>query len=160
VILLGEAMNGVARSLGVAAFSSNTRRDCRFTVLKGFSEPWEKGQRRVVALRPAGYTRIGPALRHATTLLARCEAQRKLLILLSDGRPTDFDRYEGRYGVADVRRATQEAHDRGVHTFALAVEREASAHLAAMFGVGHHRVLQRPDGVADALGEVLLRGLR
>lgn len=160
VILLGDAMDGVARSLGVAAFSSNTRRDCRFTVLKGFHEPWEQGQRRVVALRPAGYTRIGPALRHATTLLGRCEARRKLLLLLSDGRPTDFDRYEGRYGVADVRRATQEAHDRGVHTFALAVEREASAHLAAMFGVGHHRVLHGPEGVADAMADVLLRGLR
>lgn len=160
VILLGDAMDGVTRALGVAAFSSNTRQDCRFTVLKGFDEPWEKGQRRVVALRPAGYTRIGPALRHATMLLGRCEARRKLLLLLSDGRPTDFDRYEGRYGVADVRRATQEAHDLGVHTFALAVEREASAHLAAMFGVGHHRVLHGPEGVAEAMADVLLRGLR
>lgn len=160
VLLLGEALDGTVDELGIAAFSSNTRRDCRFSVLKGFAEPWSVGQRRLVALQPRGYTRIGPALRHASAVLARTEARKRLLLLVSDGRPTDFDRYEGSYGVADVRRAAQEAHDQGVRLFALAVEREARAHLAQMFGVDRHKVLQGPESLAEAMSEVFLRVLR
>ncbi|MDP2270428.1 MAG: hypothetical protein Q8K32_06810 [Archangium sp.] len=49
-----------------------------------------------------GFTRIGPALRHATRLLLECGARKRLLLLVSDGKPSDLDRYERRYGVADV----------------------------------------------------------
>lgn len=160
VILVGDALDEVITELGVAAFSSNTRRDCRFTVIKGFNEPWPLGQRRLVGLQASGYTRIGPAIRHASALLARTEARQRLLLLVSDGRPTDFDRYEGSYGVADVRRAVREARAEGTQLFALAVEQGARAHLGEMFGVDRHKVLKGPEGLADALSEVFLQGLK
>ena len=53
---------------------------------------------------------------------------------MSDGKPTDYDRYEGRYGVADVRQAVHEAQQRSVHLFALAVDAEARFYLPRMFG--------------------------
>ena len=40
------------------------RRDCRLARIKGFDAPWATGHARLAALEPAGYTRIGPALRH------------------------------------------------------------------------------------------------
>jgi nitric oxide reductase NorD protein len=154
LVMLGEALSGTEAEVGVAAFHSNTRRDCRFLVLKGFAEPWSKAPPRLAPLTPRGYTRIGPALRHATKLLEGCQARRKLLVLVSDGKPTDYDRYEGRYGIADVRRAVGEAEQRGVRTFGLAIEKEARSYLAQMFGPRGYEVLPRPEALAEALARV------
>ncbi len=104
VLALGDALDGLFDEVAVAAFCSQTRRDCRFLVAKGFREPWSLGARRLVSLEPHGFTRIGPAIRHATAELLACGARQKLLLLVSDGKPSDVDRYEGRYGVADVHR--------------------------------------------------------
>ena len=71
VVVLGEALSGLYDEVAVAAFYSQTRRDCRFVALKGFREPWATGYDRVWGLEPRGYTRVGPALRHATDA-ARC----------------------------------------------------------------------------------------
>jgi hypothetical protein len=154
LVVLGEVLSRAEAEVGVAAFHSNTRRDCRFTIIKGFAEPWACAPARLATVEPAGYTRIGPALRHATTLLERCDARRKLLLLVSDGKPTDYDRYEGRYGIADVRRAVQEATERGIRTFGLAIEKDAQAYLPRMFGPGGHEILPRPDALADALARL------
>lgn len=78
------------------------------------------------ALTPTGYTRIGPALRHATALLDREPAERKLLRLVTDGKPNDYDRYEGAHGVADVRQATREAAQGGICAHAIGIDPSAA----------------------------------
>src|SRR5690606_33571733 len=106
------------------------------------------------SVTPGGYTRIGAALRHATHLLEGERAKNKLLLLLSDGKPIDYDRYEGRYGVEDVRKAVLEARQRDVRVFGLAVEKEAKLHLARMLGRGSYRILPRPGLLPEAMAEV------
>ena len=159
VIVLGEALAGLHDELSLAAFSSHTRRDCRFDVLKESRDPWPRAWTRLMSLEPAGYTRIGPALRHATATLARSRARRKLLLVVTDGRPNDYDRYEGRYGIADVAMATREAGDASVEVFALAIDAQARGHLQEMFGRGRYAVLPRPDELAEAMAGVYARVL-
>jgi nitric oxide reductase NorD protein len=153
--VLCEALDGLVPELGVAGFSSHTRRNCRFTVIKGMSEPWQRARARVASLEPAGYTRIGPAVRHATQVLERTEAKRRLLLLVTDGKPNDYDRYEGRYGVADVRHAVLEAASHGVHVHALAIDREAKWSLAEMFLDHSYTLLASPKALAPAMGHVI-----
>ena len=160
VIVLGEALDGLHDEVGVAAFHSNTRRDCRFEVIKGMTDPWQGSWRRLASVAPAGYTRIGPALRHASWILSRARARRRLLLVVSDGRPTDYDRYEGRYGVADVAMAVREAHDEGVQVFTLAIDAQSRSHLPAMFGSSRYAVLPRPEGLVEAMASVYGRLLR
>jgi nitric oxide reductase NorD protein len=138
----------------VLAFSSETRNRCHVWDVLGWDEPWQAGRARLGALEPTGYTRIGPAIRHATADLAAVAAERKLLLLVSDGKPTDFDRYEGRYGIADVRQSLREAEQRGLRAHALAVDAVAREWLPALFGAGAWHVLPRPDLLADVLTEV------
>ncbi len=159
VLVLGEALAGLHDELSLAAFSSHTRRDCRFDVLKESRDPWPRAWTRLMSLEPAGYTRIGPALRHATATLARSRARRKLLLVVTDGRPNDYDRYEGRYGIADVAMATREAGDASVEVFALAIDAQARGHLEEMFGRGRYAVLPRPDDLAEAMAGVYARVL-
>jgi Mg-chelatase subunit ChlD len=151
LIILAEALHDHDVPTCVAAFSSETRKRCSFLMVKEFMQPWAAARRRLVSLEPHGYTRIGPALRHATALLARAPQRSKLLLLISDAKPTDYDRYEGRYGVADVQKALYEASPLGITTFALALDAKAGTHLPAMYRRGHFELLPRPDGLARAL---------
>ncbi len=160
VVVLGEATAGVRLSVAIAAFDSHTRRDCRFGLVKDFDDDWRSGERRLFGLRPQGYTRIGPALRHATHLLERTGARRKLLILLSDCKPTDYDHYEGRRGIGDVRQAVREARVRQVTTLALTIGARAHPHLPRMFGASGFRVLRGPSALPLALADLHERLIR
>lgn len=154
-LVLGEALDGRMPEFGIAGFSSHTRRHCRFHVIKGMHEPWLESRARLLGLEPTGYTRIGPALRHATQALSRTQSSRRLILLLTDGKPNDFDRYEGRHGIADVRHAVLEAQARGVHVHALAIDREARFGLARMFLDHRYTLLASPSSLANAMGEVI-----
>ena len=154
VLVLGDVADRLGDTLQVLAFASHTRNRCRVWTLRDWNEPWATARGRLGALRPQGYTRIGPALRHGTRELLRSGADHRLLLLLSDGRPTDLDRYEGRHGTADVRHAWREASASGVHTHVLAIDRAASATLAATFGDGSWHVVPHPGALPEALATV------
>ena len=89
-----------------------------------------------------------------TALLRGQRAARKVLLLLSDGKPIDYDRYEGRYGIADIRQAIREANHSRIHTFALAIDVQARLYLPQMFGSGSFRILPHPTHLVRGLSEV------
>lgn len=149
---VGDALDRLNAPFAVAGFYSNTRRDCRYVDVKGFDARWSGARARLSAIQPAGYTRIGPAIRHATKQLAGVPARRRALLIITDGRPTDYDRYEGKYGVDDVQKAVAEAKLLGVDTFALCIADAYRPHLRAMFGVGGYEILSRPEQLASRLG--------
>ena len=157
VLLLAAVLDGLIERVGIACFSSHTRNRCRFLRIKDLAEPWHHAGARIMSVEPAGYTRIGPALRHAAAKLARTSARRRLLLVVTDGRPTDYDQYEGRYGIEDIAQAVRESHAAGILCFALAVETGAEARLTGMFGRGHFRVLHDPRLLPEAVSEILLR---
>lgn len=154
VLVLSEVFKVNAHSVSVAGFYSNTRRDCRYVKLKEFREDWRQFRRRIPAMTPTGYTRIGPALRHATDDLIQTGAKKKLLLLVSDGKPTDYDRYEGTYGVQDVRQAIKEARQANIHVRSLAIDSNAKFYLPQMFGAGGYQILSHPALLAQALSKV------
>jgi nitric oxide reductase NorD protein len=121
---------------------------------KSFDQPWVRCKAALTTLTPTGYTRIGPALRHGIALLQHQQAARKLLLLISDGKPTDYDRYEGHYGIADVRQAIREAHQARIHTYALAVDVQAKRYLPQMFGSGNFQILPRPGHLVRGLTDI------
>lgn len=157
VLVLAEVLVQWHDRVAVAGFYSHTRRDCRFLLCKAFDAPWPPCQATLASLEPTGYTRIGPALRHATALLQRQPAAKKLLLLISDGKPTDYDRYEGRYGIADVRQAIREAQQAHIHPYALAVDVQAKQHLPQMFGDGNFQILPHPTQLVRRLADLYRR---
>ena len=157
-LVLGEVLAQWRDRVAIAGFYSHTRRDCRFVMIKSFQTSWQRSKGAIAGLEPAGYTRIGPALRHGVSLLQGERASKKLLLLISDGKPTDYDRYEGRYGIADVRQAVREAHQARIHTHALAIDAQAKFYLPQMFGSGHFQILPHPAylvrGLTEAYGRL------
>lgn len=157
VLVLGQATDGLGDVLSVMAFASHTRNQVRAFTVQDWGEPWSMGRRRLELLRPQGYTRIGPALRHAAHHLDQSGCPRRLLLVLTDGKPTDYDRYEGRYGLADVRRAVRDIRGGGTAVHAVAFDTHARPGLTRMMGPGGWDLVHRLEQLPQALGTAVAR---
>ncbi|MBL7825493.1 MAG: VWA domain-containing protein [Saprospiraceae bacterium] len=156
-ILFGEILDEFGIDFSINCFYSKTRNQCVYVNVKEFDESWQLGKTKVGAVEPGGYTRIGTALRHSGALLDRRDAQNRWLILLSDGKPNDYDRYEGKYGIQDVKQALRELNERGINTYALAIEATAKHYLPQMFGVSNWQILSSPVELITALVQLYER---
>jgi len=157
LLVFGEAAGMLGDPVMVAGFNSNTRNACRFLEWKTFDQDWSVFKRKVDDIVPEGYTRIGPAIRHATHLLEQRKEKHKVLLLITDGRPTDYDRYEGSYGLSDVRKAIQESELAGVTTFALAVDPTAKQFLPKLFGHGNFQILMNIQKLPEILSQLYVK---
>jgi nitric oxide reductase NorD protein len=158
LLLACEALDALHDAYAVQAFAGSGRNDVRVATIKSFRErDPARAHRRISALRSGDNTRLGAAIRHATATLNAQPAERRLLLLLSDGQPNDIGGYQGDYAIADSHRAVVEARDSGVHFFCLTVDREEPEYLPHLFGTGGYRIMRHPDQLPLALLHVVSR---
>lgn len=153
-ILFGEILNEYNIDFSINCFFSKTRNHSTYTTLKDFDENWNEAKHKIGTVEPNGYTRIGPALRHSGALLDTRETKNKWMILISDGKPNDYDKYEGKYGVNDVKQALRELNERNINTYALAIEASAKFYLPQMFGQKHYEILTTPVELLQSLAKL------
>lgn len=152
LFLFAEALSATGDRFAMYGFSSRRRDHVRFHTLKTFEEPYgEVARGRLMQIKPGYYTRMGAAIRHAGSLLARQPATHRLLLLLTDGKPNDLDQYEGRYGVEDTRLAIIEARRQGLQPFCVTIDEEAGHYLPHLFGAGGYVVIRRPHELPEEL---------
>lgn len=135
LVLLCEALEIVGDRYGIYGFSGMRRLRSEFFHIKHLDEPYnDLVKQRISSIAPREYTRMGPALRHATTLMKGVDSRVRLLITLSDGKPEDYDDYKGEYAVEDTRHALIEAKAAGIHPFCITVDRHAQEYIGRMYG--------------------------
>jgi len=150
-ILFGEILNEFNIDFSIDSFYSKTRNFSTYLTLKDFDENWNVAKHKIGAVEPNGYTRIGAALRHAGARLDKRNTKNKWVILISDGKPNDYDKYEGKYGVNDVKQALRELNSRNINSYALAIEAQAKYYLPQMFGQNHYQILTTPVELLQSL---------
>ena len=150
-ILFGEILNEFNIDFSIDCFYSKTRNHSSYITLKGFDDNWDTAKYRVGGIEPSGYTRIGTALRHSGALLDKRDTKNKWVILISDGKPNDYDKYEGKYGINDVKQALRELNERQINSYALAIEANAKYYLPQMFGQNHYQILTNPVELLQSL---------
>lgn len=157
-----EALDGLAwgleacgDSFAIHAFSSLKRSRVYVQRCKGFDEPMgELVEQRIGALRPGFYTRLGAAIRHVSADLAVQARKRRLLLVITDGKPNDLDHYEGRHGIEDTAMAVREARRAGQAVYGVTVDRAGKSWFARMFGQGGFAIVPDPDKLAHALPQI------
>ncbi len=149
---LACGLDACGDSFGIWSFTS-TKRQVRVAPIKTFDEPLNGAPfRRISALKPGAYTRMGAAIRYVQRTLADGRPERhRLLLLLSDGKPHDIDHYDGRFGIEDTRKAVQEARHAGTAVFAITIDREAGAYIPYLFGRGGYALVSHIDRLVPAL---------
>ncbi|WP_424990749.1 nitric oxide reductase activation protein NorD [Fluviibacterium sp. S390] len=139
----------------INAFSSLKRHRVYIQNCKKFGEPMSRTiEERIGGLRPGFYTRLGAAVRHASADLAKQTRQRKLLLVITDGKPNDLDHYEGRHGIEDTRMAVREARRQGQSVFGVTIDRSAKSWFPRLFGQGGFAVIPEPDKLTQALPQI------
>ncbi|MCG6935176.1 MAG: VWA domain-containing protein [Proteobacteria bacterium] len=152
LMLFAEAMSATGDQFAMYGFSSRRREHVRFHTLKSFSETHTARSRgRIQQIKPGFYTRMGAAIRHASTLLASQPTSQRLLLLLTDGKPNDLDLYEGRYGIEDTRMALIEARRQGLQPFCVTIDQKAGDYLPHLFGSGAYVVIRKPSDLPREL---------
>lgn len=152
LLLVAVALQGAGEPYSILAFSGESADGVTVRAVKSFEEPYGGAvARRIAALEPERYTRVGAAIRHATALLMRQTARHRLLLLLSDGKPNDVDDYEGRYGIEDARQSVTEAKLQGISPFCLTIDRHGASYLPHVFGAHHYALLPRPELLPSVL---------
>lgn len=152
LFVFGEALHAAGDPFAIWGFSSVRRQHVRMQHLKTFDERWSEASRaRVGAIKPGYYTRMGAAIRHATLQLADRPERKRLLMLLTDGKPNDLDVYEGRYGLEDTRQAVREAHAAGLIPFCVTIDEKAHDYLPMLFGQNGYAMVHKPQDLVRQL---------
>lgn len=141
--LLCEALAATRDRFALYGFSSVRRDNVRFHILKGFDEQYSDQIRgRLAEIKPGFYTRMGAAIRHASAILQQQKNARRLLLILTDGKPNDLDQYEGRYGIEDTRVAIHAARQLGLIPFCVTIDEKAEDYLPHLFGAKGYIVVK------------------
>lgn len=137
VALLAWAIDQLGDRFAIAGFCSNTRHEVRYQHILGFSERWgETPKARLAGLQAGWSTRMGAALRHGAHTLGARQADKKLLLVLTDGEPSDVDVADPQALIADTRQAVQELGSQGIHCHAISLDPQADRYARDIFG--HH----------------------
>jgi nitric oxide reductase NorD protein len=141
-LVLAHGLAACGDDHSILTFTSRRRSWVRVDTVKGFDEAMGPTvERRIGALKPGYYTRIGAAVRHASAGLAARPNRRKLLLVLTDGKPNDVDHYEGRFGIEDTRKSVQEARRSGVAVFGVTIDASAQSYFPTLFGRGGYAIV-------------------
>jgi len=152
LFLFSEALEASGDSYAISGFSSVKRSHIRYYQLKTFSEKLNDAIRgNIGAIEPGYYTRMGAGIRQATNQLLKQQSGQRLLLILTDGKPNDIDRYEGRYGIEDTRKAIQEARQKGLQTFCITVDEDANQYLPYLFGRDNYILVKKAQELPQKL---------
>lgn len=155
LIALAWGLDACGDDTAIHAFSSLRRDRVYLTRCKRFDEPMSGNvEARIAGLTPGFYTRLGAAIRHVSADLAGHPRQRRLLLVITDGKPNDLDHYEGRHGIEDSHMAVREARRRGQSVFGVTIDQKAQATFARIFGKGGFEVIPEPDKLTVALPQI------
>lgn len=159
---LVKTLEDLGDRVALYGFRSRGRSSVSLLPLKTFDMRFEGSSRRwLSALRPAGYTRLGAAIRHSGEILKReAGAPRRLLIVLSDGIPYDTG-YEHDYAEADARRALAELRADGAACLCLSIGASTSTEaLERVFGTAAHARAGRLGQLSGQMDMLMLDALR
>ena len=155
--LLSQAMSELGDPFAIAAFCSDRREDVRYLRLKDFSDPFDMlAEARLAGLQSGFSTRLGAALRHAGRDLASQKSYRRLLIVVTDGEPSDIDEDDPKYLVEDARKAVHHLHKLGIDTFCVGLDSNANSALGRIFGERQSVTISAVDRLPRLLPKLYL----
>ncbi len=156
VVLIVNALEAIGDLYGIYGFSGYGRENVEFYTIKDLEENFsDRVKKRIDRIAPLHATRMGPAIRHATSKLEKQDARTKLLFLISDGRPQDrgYSRegVEKEYAVHDTKMALDEAKRKEINAFCLTVDKNGHDYLKTMCADMGYEVLDDIQALPERL---------
>ncbi|MCC5956178.1 MAG: VWA domain-containing protein [Natronohydrobacter sp.] len=159
--LLAHAMDRLGDPLAITAFASDGREDLRVVPVKRFEDALTPLTGMALSGLRAGYsTRIGAAIRHAGAALGQVACHRRLVLVVTDGAPSDIDVSDPAYLVMDARRAVQLLNAQGIDVFCIALGQTAGQRQGEIFSKRGFVQIDRLDALPEKLPALYLKMTR
>ncbi len=156
--LLAEAMARIGDSFAIHGFCSNGRHDVGYYRFKDFERPYgELAKSRLAGMSGQLSTRMGTALRHAGAYLKDRRAHKKLILLVTDGEPSDIDVHDRQYLMFDAKKAVEENNRHGVFTYCMSLDPNADRYVSRIFGQRNYMVVDHVRRLPEKLPMLYMR---
>jgi nitric oxide reductase NorD protein len=141
-VLFADAIEAVGDPFAIHGFCSENRHNVAYFKLKDFGEHYDdEPKAKMAGMTGQLGTRMGAAIRHATHYLNGRKSSKKLLLLLSDGEPSDIDMPDKHYLRDDARKSVDEARHEGIHTYCFSLDPGADRYVSRIFGPRNYMVV-------------------
>ncbi len=157
LMVFSESLQRLEDKFAIYAFSSIKNKKVNFHIIKNFKERYSDLVRgRIDVLKPGYYTRLGAAVRESAKILEKQQSANKLLLILSDGKPNDVDKYDGRYGIEDTKKAIEEVKKKGIIPYCITIDVEAKEYLPYLFGRNSYAVIRDAKKLPNVLTQIYM----
>jgi len=152
VSLLAWTIDQLGDKYAIAGFHSDTRHNVRYYHIKGYSEGFDDTVKGRLAAMEAGFsTRMGGAIRHASHYLDAQQADKKIMLILTDGEPSDIDVDDEQYLISDTKKAIDELSSKGMHSYCISLDKKADDYIQDVFGAGGYTVIDKIEKLPEKL---------
>ena len=150
--LLSWAIDGIGDPFAVHGFASDGRHDVQYYRYKDFGEGFnDKVKSRLAGMQGGLSTRMGGALRHAADHLKQQPQQKKLVLMVTDGEPSDIDIRDPQYLRQDTKKAVEELGSEGIMTYCLTLDPEADDYVSRIFGPNRYTIIDHVQKLPEKL---------
>ena len=133
--ILSHSLQLNDQKFAISAFCSNTKDEIRFFKIKNFDEKYSKiTEEKLASLKSQYSTRLGAAIRYSYKELEKVSSHRKLLLVFSDGEPSDIDVKDKDYLVEDAKKSVMLAKNKNIDVFCFGMEDKNNPYLERIFG--------------------------
>jgi nitric oxide reductase NorD protein len=151
-VLFAEAIEAVGDPLAIHGFNSRGRNDVDYYRLKDFDHPYnDVPKARIAGMFADRSTRMGAAIRHATHHLNEQSSGKKLLMLITDGAPSDVDAPDRHYLRHDAKHAAIDAQQSGIHTYCICLDPKADDYVSRIFGARNYMIVDHVKSLPERM---------
>ena len=94
-------------------------------------------------------------MRHAAHYLEAQKADKKLMLVLTDGEPADIDVDDEQLLIQDTRQAVVELQEKGIYSYCINMDPKADEYVADIFG-RHYTVIDHVDKLPEKLPQIFM----
>jgi len=157
--ILGEGLAELGDRFGIFGFTGQGRLGAEYFNFKGFDDAWTaKTQGRLFNAATGSTTRMGVAIRHTGHKLGRLDARKKLVLVITDGKPMDaeYSPHDG-YAQFDVAKAVGELKNRAIDVFCISTEENKVEDLEIMFSFQRFAIIKSMADLPRSLTRFYLK---
>ena len=150
--LLAWAIDAIGDPFAIHGFASDGRHDVQYFRFKDFGQPYDDlPKARLAGMKGGLSTRMGAALRHAGHHLRQQPAQKRLVLLITDGEPADIDERDPQYLRHDAKKAVEDLAMQGIYSYCLTLDPLADRYVARIFGENRYAIVDHVERLPERL---------
>lgn len=151
-VLFADAIESIGDPFAIHGFCSFTRHNVKYYRFKDFDQSYgDVPKARLAGMTGQQSTRISAAIRHATYHLNQQHSDKKLLMVITDGAPSDIDVHDPRYLRYDTKKAVEEASRSGISTYCIGLDPDADQYISRIFGSRNYMVVDHVKNLPEKM---------